>query len=85
VSIKSGTLQICATIAHNLLGTAGTLASRTCGKARAATLRRQIINVPAHLAHRAHGIVLHLPTYWPWATRWQRLFQATHRPLPTPT
>jgi hypothetical protein len=41
---------------------AGTLTSRTYGKARAATLRRQIINVPAQLAHRAHGIDLHLPT-----------------------
>ena len=81
----NGAGLICATIAQNLLRAAGTLTSRTYGKARAATLRRQIINVPAHLAHRAHGIVLHLPTHWPWATRWQRLFQATHRPLPTPT
>lgn len=77
---------ICATIAHNLLRAAGTLTSRTHGKARAATLRRQIINVPARLAHRTHGIVLHLPTHWPWATRWQRLFQATCPPTSaTPT
>jgi Transposase DDE domain group 1 len=81
----NGAWLLCATIAQNLLRAAGTLTSRTYGKARAATLRRQIINVPAHLAHRAHGIDLHLPTHWPWATRWQRLFQATHRPLPTPT
>jgi hypothetical protein len=82
----NGAWLICATIAHNLLRAAGTLTSRTYGKARAATLRRQIINVPAHLAHRAHGIVLHLPIHWPWATRWQRLFQATCRPPPaTPT
>jgi hypothetical protein len=35
------------------------------GKARASTLRRQIINVPARLDHRSHGIVVHLPTHWP--------------------
>ncbi|MGQ0719606.1 MAG: hypothetical protein ACT4NP_20280 [Pseudonocardiales bacterium] len=45
----------------------------------------KVVISPAPLAHRAHGIDLHLPTHWPWATRWQRLFQATHRPLPTPT
>lgn len=78
----NGAWLVCATIAHNLLRAAGTLTSRTYGTARAATLRHQIINVPAQLAHRAHGIVLHLPTHWPWATRWQSLFQATHRPAP---
>ncbi|MGH4010557.1 MAG: IS1380 family transposase [Pseudonocardiaceae bacterium] len=78
----NGAWLIRATIAHNLLRAAGTLTSRTHGKARAATLRRQIINVPAQLAHRAEGIVMHLPTHWPWATRWQSLFQATSRPAP---
>jgi hypothetical protein len=82
----NGAWLVCATIAQNLLRAAGTLTSRTSGKARAATLRRQIINVAAHLAHRTHGIDLHLPTHWPWATRWQRLFQTTCRPDPaTPT
>jgi len=42
---------LCAVIAHNLL--------------RGATLRRQIVNVAARLAHRAHGIDLHLPEHWP--------------------
>ena len=78
----NGAWLVCATIAHNLPRAAGTLTSRTYGKAHATTLRRQIINVPTQLAHRAHGIVLHLPTHWPWATRWQGLFQATCRPAP---
>jgi hypothetical protein len=49
----NGAWLVCATIAQNLLRAAGTMTSRTCGKARAATLRRQIINVPAQLAHPA--------------------------------
>jgi len=79
----NGAWLLCATIAHNLLRAAGTLTSRATGKARGATLRRQIINVPARIAHRAHDIHLHMPSHWPWAPRWQRLLQATHRPLPT--
>jgi hypothetical protein len=81
----NGAWLICATIAHNLLRAAGALTSRTAGRARAATLRRHLINVPAQLAHRAHGIVLHLPAHWPWAQPWQHLFQTTAQPLPTPT
>ena len=37
----------CAAISHNLLRAAGALASRTCAKARAATLRRDLIGVAA--------------------------------------
>lgn len=81
----NGAWLLCATIAHNLTRAAGTLTSRSAGRARAATLRRQLINVPARIAHRAHGLVLHLPTHWPWAQPWQHLFHATSQPLPTPT
>jgi hypothetical protein len=69
----------CAAIAHNLTRAAATLTDRIGARARGATLRRQIINVAARLAHRAHGIDLHLPEHWPWATRWQLLFQASCR------
>jgi hypothetical protein len=41
---------ICAMITHNLLRATGTLSSDRLAVARGATLRRQIINVPARLA-----------------------------------
>jgi hypothetical protein len=73
-----------AAIAHNLTRAAATLTSPAHGKARAATIRRQIINIPARIAHHARKIVLHLPTRWPWQTAWQQLFTTTHAP-PRPT
>lgn len=72
-----------AAMTHNLTRAAGTLASPNHGKARAATIRRQLINVPARIARRARRIVVHLPTRWPWQTAWEQLFTATHAP-PTP-
>jgi hypothetical protein len=73
----------CAAIAHNLLRAAGTLTSRTHAVARAATLRRQIINLPARIAHRARRLILHLPAHWPWQDTWHTLFQTTHAPPTT--
>src|SRR6266704_1820364 len=49
----------CAAIAHNLTRAAGCLAGCRYGKARGATIREQIINVAARLAHRARTIHLH--------------------------
>jgi hypothetical protein len=70
----------CAGIAHNLLHAAATLASRYHGTARSGTLRRQLIAVPARIAHRGRDqIILHLPEHWPWPDAWDGLFQATHR------
>ena len=60
---------LCAAIAHNLLHAAGTLAGRPHARARGATLRRQLITVPARLARPARTPVLHLPSRWPWAPR----------------
>ena len=42
-------------------------------KARWATLRRQIIQVPARIAATGRRLVLHLPTHWPWAHAWRCL------------
>jgi len=56
----------CAAIAHNLTRAAGHLAAPHYATARAATIRREIINVAARLAHRARTIHLHLPEHWPW-------------------
>ena len=70
----------CAGIAHNLLRAAGTLASAHHAKARGATIRRQLVNVPARTARRARKVTLHLPAHWPWAEAWTGLFTATHGP-----
>ncbi len=73
----------CAGIAHNLLRAATTLASRRHGKARAATVRRELINLPARLAHRGRDrVVLHLPQHWPWRDGYEGVFDATHRAPP---
>jgi hypothetical protein len=74
----------CAAITHNLLRAAGVLASARHTRATSATLRRQLVNIPARLAHRARRLILHLPTHWPWAPAWTALFTATHAP-PTQT
>lgn len=74
-----------ASMAHNPLRAAGTRTSRTPGTARAATPRRQIITLPARLAHRPRDLHPPIPAPWPGTPRWQRLFHTTHRPLPTPT
>jgi Transposase DDE domain group 1 len=65
---------LCAAIAHNLLHAAGTLAGQGHTAARGATLRRQLISVPARLARPARAPVLHLPSRWPWAPAWLRLW-----------
>ncbi len=61
---------ICAVMTHNLLRAAGTLASNTLAVARGATLRRQIVTVPARLARPQRRRILHLPAHWPWAHPW---------------
>ena len=76
---------LCAAIAHNLLHAAGTLAGQPHAVARGATLRRRLITVPARLARPARAPVLHLPSRWPWAPAWLRLWDHTigHSPPAT--
>jgi len=57
----------------NLTRAAGVLASPFHAKATTGTLRAQLINVPARLAHSAGRLVLHLPVDWPWETAWTQL------------
>ena len=52
----------CAVIAHNLLRAAGTLAGGDAAVARGATLRRDLVNVPARFAAPARKPMLHLPS-----------------------
>lgn len=64
----------CAVIAHNLLRAAGTIAGGGHAVARGATLRRDLVNVPARYAAPARKPVLHLPAHWPWQTGWKALW-----------
>jgi hypothetical protein len=61
---------ICAAMTHNLLRAAGALAGPKHAVARGATLRRQIVTVPARLTRPQRRPVLHLPAHWPWAEPW---------------
>lgn len=61
---------LCAAMTHNLLRAADTLDPTKPAVARGATLRRQIIHVPARLARPQRRSVLHLPEHWPWASKW---------------
>jgi hypothetical protein len=74
-----------AALTHNLLRAAGCLAGRFHARARGATLRRQLIAVPARIARhgRAGGnghLTLHLPEHWHWQDAWLNIFDATHGP-----
>ena len=75
----------CAAIAHNLLRAAGSLASLAYGKARGATIRRDLIDVAARTARHGHGhITLHLPETWHREHEWMTLFTAACGPPRTP-
>ena len=54
-------------------------------KARWATLRRKIIQVPARIAATGRRLVLHLPTHWPWAHNWESLRAIATSPPTTAT
>jgi hypothetical protein len=70
----------CIAIAHNLTRAAATLAGRRYATARAATIRRHLINVAGRIARHARRLTIHLPEHWPWQEPWLRLFSATHPP-----
>jgi Transposase DDE domain group 1 len=75
----------CAAIAHNLLRAAGSLASLAYGKARGATIRRDLIDVAARTARHGHGhITLHLPEGWHREHEWMTLFTTTCGPPTAP-
>jgi DDE family transposase len=71
---------VLAAIAFNLTRTAGALASTFHAKATTATIRSQLINVAARVTRSARHSCLRLPTDWPWAAAWQRLFTAAIGP-----
>jgi hypothetical protein len=79
---------VCAMITHNLLRATDTLDttrdSDRPAAARGATLRRQIVDVPARIARPQRRRMLHLPAHWPWADRWLAIWQAVFGPAHGP-
>jgi hypothetical protein len=71
---------VLAAIAFNLTRTAGTLASAFHARATTATIRTQLIAVPARIARSARRIRLHLPERWPWEHARRALFTAANGP-----
>ncbi len=70
-----------AAMAHNLVRAAGALASLTFAKARAATIRRDLIAVAARTARHGRGhITLHLPEGWHREREWLNLWDAACGP-----
>jgi hypothetical protein len=68
---------VLAAVAHNLLRAAATITGPArYAVARGATLRRDLVNVPARLARPQRRPVLHLPAHWPKAKPWQGLWTA---------
>ena len=73
-----------AAAAHNLLRAAGALASLPYAKARAATIRRDLISVAARTARRGRGhLTLHLPEGWHREQGWRNLWDAACGPPAT--
>ena len=70
-----------AAMAHNLLRAAGALASPPFAKARAATIRRDLIAVAARTARHGRGhITLHLPDGWHREHEWLSLLNGACGP-----
>jgi hypothetical protein len=70
-----------AAMAHNLVRAAGALASLPFAKARAATIRRDLVAVAARTARHGRGhITLHLPEGWHREHEWLNLLGAACGP-----
>ncbi len=81
----NGAWLVLAAMAFNLTRAAGALASLFHARATTATIRRQLINVPARPVRSARRIHLRLPTNWPWADAWLALHAAALGPPATAT
>jgi Transposase DDE domain group 1 len=70
-----------AAIAHNLVRAAGALAGRRHAKARAATVRRDLVTVAGRAArHGRDRLTLHLPQGWHREREWLNLWEAACGP-----
>jgi hypothetical protein len=81
----NGAWLVLAAIAFNLTRAAGTLASIFHARATTATIRRQLITIPARVVRSARRVRLRLPTHWPWAEHWLDLLTAATGPPPPHT
>jgi Transposase DDE domain group 1 len=74
---------VIAAMAQNLIRAAGTLAGPLLAKARAATIRRDLIAVAARTARHGRGyLTLHLPEAWHRQHEWRNLWDAACGPPP---
>jgi hypothetical protein len=72
---------VTAAMAFNLVRAAGALASLPLARARAATIRRDLIAVAARTARHGRGhLTLHLPQGWHREQEWLNLFEAACGP-----
>ena len=71
-------------VAHAVIGfnIARAISALSPGHQRWATLRTQLINVPARIATTGRRLVLHLPQHWPWAPSWESLWSTATGPPP---
>lgn len=71
---------VLAAMAYNLTRALAVLASDKHARARGATIRAELINVPARIAFSARRHTLHLPRNWTWRNQFQAAFTATCGP-----
>jgi hypothetical protein len=68
-------------MAHNLAHAGGALASPFHAAARASTIRRDLIAVPARIARTGHAdLTCHLPAGWPSENAFTNMFDRVHAP-----
>src|SRR3546814_1684793 len=75
----------CAAMAFNIARAVDALGAPGRARARWASVRTRLINVPARIAATGRRLVLHLPRHWPWAQDWQTAFTAATGPPATAT
>ncbi len=78
----NGAWLVLAAMAFNLTRAAGALTSLFHARATTATIRRQLINIPARVVRSARRVRLRLPTNWPWSATWLDLLAAALGPPP---
>jgi hypothetical protein len=76
----NGAWLVLAAIAFNLTRSAGALASTFHARATTATIRTQLITIPARPTRSARQVTLRLPSNWPWQHAWLQFFTAATGP-----
>jgi len=72
---------VLAAIAFNLTRATGALAGQFHAKAATATIRAQLISIPARISRSARRTTLRLPVNWPWQHAFDAIFAAALSPL----